>query len=118
MDLLNLFKNAEAIESVPAGATIFTEGSAAEDMYIVMDGEVNILRGKEVIDTVRNGGIFGEMALNDSEPRSATAVAATHCKLLVISEMQFLRTVQEAPYFSLQVMKVIARRLRNMNRLV
>lgn len=116
MDLLNLFKNAES-EDYSAGKTIFTAGSAADCMYIVLDGKVDIMGGGEVFDTIGSGEIFGEMALIDAKPRSASAVANTDCRLAAIDEKQFLYMVQETPFFSLHVMRVIAKRLRHMNEL-
>ncbi len=117
MDLLNLFKNADNAESYTAGSTIFTEGSDAKTMYIVIDGEVDIKGGDEVFDTITSGEIFGEMALIDSQPRSASAVAKTDCSLAPVDEKQFLYMVQETPFFSLHVMRVIAERLRHMNQM-
>jgi CRP-like cAMP-binding protein len=56
--------------------------------------------------------IFGEMALIDDAPRSATAVAKTDVELVPISEKQFLFLVSQTPFFALKVMRVLARRLR------
>ena len=58
------------------------------------------------------GGIFGELALIDSSPRSAAAVAHTDCRLAVIGERRFIFLVQQTPYFALEVMSVMAQRLR------
>jgi CRP-like cAMP-binding protein len=55
------------------------------------------------------------MALIDQAPRTATAVAKTECKLAVIPERRFLFMVQQTPHFALQIMKVMADRLRKMN---
>ena len=60
--------------------------------------------------------IFGEMALIDNEPRSATAVAITDVELVPISEKQFLFLVSQTPYFALKVMRILAQRLRKTNR--
>ena len=59
--------------------------------------------------------IFGEMALIDNEPRSATAVAITDVELVPISEKQFLFLVSQTPYFALKVMRILAQRLRATN---
>jgi CRP-like cAMP-binding protein len=60
--------------------------------------------------------IFGEMALIDDAPRSATAVAKTDVELVPISEKQFLFLVSQTPFFALKVMRVLARRLRATNK--
>jgi hypothetical protein len=65
---------------------------------------------------LRLTNIFGEMALIDSEPRSATAVAITDVELVPISEKQFLFLVSQTPYFALTVMRVLAQRLRATNK--
>jgi CRP/FNR family cyclic AMP-dependent transcriptional regulator len=59
--------------------------------------------------------MFGEMALVDSAPRSADAVAVTDVTLVPISEKQFLFLVSQTPFFALKVMRVLARRLRASN---
>lgn len=61
------------------------------------------------------GEIFGEMALIDNEPRSATIVAETDCVLVPVSEAQFLFMTSEAPYFGLSLMRVLVERLRAAN---
>jgi CRP-like cAMP-binding protein len=52
------------------------------------------------------------MALIDSEPRSATAIAAADCKLAAIGEKRFLRLIEQTPIFALQIMRVMTERLR------
>jgi CRP/FNR family cyclic AMP-dependent transcriptional regulator len=59
-------------------------------MYVVRSGNVEIERNGEVIETLSGGSIFGEMALIDGSPRSATARAKTACELAPISEKSFL----------------------------
>ena len=62
--------------------------------------------------------IFGEMALVDGAPRSATAVAMTDVTLVPVSEKQFLFLVSQTPFFALKVMRVLARRLRASNKVI
>ena len=108
-----------AAESDPrvcqAGETIFREFDMGAEMYVLLEGSVNLLIGDQVVETLGPGEPFGEMALIDQAPRAATAVAATECKLAVLPERRFLFMVQTAPYFALQIMKVMADRLRKMN---
>jgi len=65
---------------------------------------------------MKHDTIFGEMALIDDEPRSATAIAATDVELVPVSEKQFLFLVSQTPYFALKVMRVLATRLRETNK--
>jgi CRP/FNR family cyclic AMP-dependent transcriptional regulator len=112
---ISFFRNATDFESFSAGQIIFQEGQPGEVMYAVTEGEVDIIVHNKVIDTAGPGGIVGEMALIDAKPRSATAIAKTDCKLVPISEKRFTFLVQQTPNFALQVMRVMAYRLRHMD---
>jgi CRP-like cAMP-binding protein len=68
-----------------------------------------------VLDTMGDNAIFGEMALVDPAPRSATAIAVTNVKLVPVAEKQFLFLVSRTPHFALNVMRILARRLRAAN---
>ena len=115
---INLFQHADDYESFPAGQIVFKEGQPGEVMYVVKEGEVDILVDDELCETVGPGGILGEMALIDDKPRSATAIARSDCKLVPIDEKRFKFLVQQTPFFSIQVMRILADRLRRMNVLV
>jgi len=100
------------IRSFRQGETIFKEGDPADCMFAVVEGAVDIeLRGI-MLEHIAPGGVFGEMALIDKLPRSATAVAAADCSLAAINEKRFLRLVEVTPQFALQMMQVITERLR------
>jgi CRP-like cAMP-binding protein len=99
-----------------AGDVIFRQGDPAHELYIVQSGEVEIRLGNRVLETLPQYSIFGEMALIDAAPRSATAVAATDVKFVAVSEKQFLFLISNTPYFALNVMRIMARRLRAANR--
>jgi CRP-like cAMP-binding protein len=115
MDLSRLFKTSDEFHEFPAGTTIFTTGEPAAEMFVILDGEVEIHIGAGIVDVLKSGEVFGEMALIDSHIRSATAVARTDCRLAVIDEKRFLFMVRETPFFALDIMKVLAERLRHMN---
>ena len=76
---------------------------------------MEIRLGNRLLDTLPERSIFGEMALIDGAPRSATAIAATDVKLVPVGEKQFLFLVSRTPYFALNVMRALARRLRATN---
>ena len=84
-------------------------------MYVVLSGEVEIQLQGTVIDTLAQGGTFGEMALIDGSPRSATVVAKTSCEVAAINEKTFVLLVDEMPYFALSTMRNLVDRLRRMN---
>lgn len=100
-----------------AGETIFKTGEAGTAMYIVKSGEVELYLGEHLVETVGTEGVFGEMALVDKSPRSATAIAKSDCELRLIEEKQFLFMVQETPLFALKVLRTLTHRLRSMNQL-
>ncbi|HSW83469.1 MAG TPA: cyclic nucleotide-binding domain-containing protein [Usitatibacter sp.] len=108
-----------AAESNPrvceAGETIFREFDMGSEMYVVLEGNVELSIEGKVIEVLGPGEPFGEMALIDQTPRVASAVAKSACKLAVIPENRFLFMVAQQPHFALQIMKVMADRLRRMN---
>jgi len=114
----DLFRNSKDFVSFPATQTIFQEDEPGDVMYVVLEGAVDILIDEKVITTIGPGGLFGELALIDTRPRSATAVVRTDCKLVPISAKRFAFLVQQTPNFALHVMRVMANRLRHMDEVV
>jgi CRP/FNR family transcriptional regulator, cyclic AMP receptor protein len=111
-DPLNQF---EEYQFFTRGQTIFREGEPGDRLYIVAEGQVEIVADGQILETLEPGGILGELALIDDKPRSAMAVARTDCVLTPISRQHFLALVQRTPPFALQVMRVMAERLRRAN---
>ena len=109
---LGLFKNSTDVTQYLHGETIFKEGDEAHALYVVTEGEVDIVLNGQVIETVTEGGVFGELALIDKAPRSATAVARSTAKVVPINERRFTFLVTQTPNFALQVMRVLTERLR------
>ena len=107
--------NIEA-RQIKAGDVIFREGDRAQELFVIRSGEVRIQIGNRTIAELSADSIFGEMALIDNEPRSATAIAVTDVELVSVSEKQFLFLVSQTPYFALRVMRVLAQRLRATNK--
>jgi len=101
-----------ATQTIKAGAVIFQEGDKADGLFIIKSGQVGIRLGNRTLAELNANSIFGEMALIDDAPRSATAVAVTDVELVPVSEKQFLFLVSQTPFFALKVMRVLARRLR------
>ena len=112
---LSLFASDENPRVCAPGEVIFQEFDMGAEMYVVLEGEVDLSIGGTVVESLGPGEPFGEMALIDQAPRVATATAKTPCSLAVISEKRFLFLMQTAPEFALQIMKVMADRLRKMN---
>jgi CRP-like cAMP-binding protein len=109
---ISLLMESGATESFAAGDTIFNQGDEGDRLFLVREGSVALRHSEQTLETVEKGGMFGEMALIDREPRSATAVAETDAELVVIDKRRFWFLVQETPYFAEIVMRVMADRLR------
>jgi CRP/FNR family cyclic AMP-dependent transcriptional regulator len=112
MKIQGLFRNAKETKTFKAGETIFEQGDPGEHMYGVIDGEVELRGGDRVFEVCHPDDTFGELALVDKQPRSATAVAVTDCTLAMIDHRHFLFLVHETPTFAIQVMSTMAKRLR------
>jgi len=100
------------------GEMIFKEGETAKELYVIQSGQVEIQLGNRLLATLEANDIFGEMALLDSAPRSATAIAKTDVALVPISKKDFLTLVGRAPTFALDIMSMMARRLRAANKAI
>jgi CRP/FNR family cyclic AMP-dependent transcriptional regulator len=111
---LNMFAAEENPRVCEAGEAIFRIYDMGAEMYVLLEGQVELTIDSKVLETLGPGEPFGEMALIDQAPRLATATAKTPCKLAVIPEKRFLFMVQQTPHFALQIMKVMADRLRKM----
>ncbi len=107
-----IFRTVDTVERLAAGDVIFSAGDPGDGMYVVREGTVTIHADGLPIEEVGPGGIFGELALIDSAPRSATATAATPCELVLLNERAFLFHVSQTPFFALNVMRVLSQRLR------
>jgi CRP-like cAMP-binding protein len=116
MNIIRLFEDTPDIIAVPVGESIFERGDPGDKMYVVLEGIVEIRLGDRVLETVDSGGIFGEMALIDPAIRSASAVAQCGCRLAIVDETLFLQMVQQTPMFALEMMRVLASRLRKADR--
>lgn len=116
MQHLKNFLDDDRQDTHKAGETIFREGDEGRVMYVVIEGSVRLSVTGRSLEKVGPGGVFGEMALIDAAPRSATAFAVTDCRLVSITRERFTTLVQQNPQFALEIMRVMANRLRNMDR--
>jgi CRP-like cAMP-binding protein len=115
MTTINTFKHATDVRTFLAGEQICVEGEYGDEMYVVQSGTVQVLMSGKQMETVGEGGIVGEMGLISDQPRSATVIADTDCTLVPIDTKRFTFLVQQTPHFALQVMQIMADRLRLMN---
>ena len=118
IDFAQMFRHDDKAYDVSAGAVVFAEGDVADGFFVVLSGEVEVSVRGYVLATLGTGELFGEMALIDERPRSATAVARTDCRLVKVDEKRFLFLVTQTPFFALSVMRLMAERLRAMDETV
>lgn len=97
-------------------AVIMREGEAGIFMYVVIDGIVRITVGEKIVELVKAGGVFGEMALVDQSKRAATASAAADSNLMSINRNDFLTLIKTNPAFGMSLLRSLANRLRNTGR--
>jgi len=110
----------KCINEYDVGDVIFEEGSTGRELYVVLDGEVEIAKvsgtSKTVIVTLGKGEFFGEMAVIDGSSRSATAIAAaSRTKVMRINHARFVYLVSQQPAFALMIMDALSKRLRLSN---
>jgi len=110
----------KCINEFDVGDVIFEEGSTGRELYVVLDGEVEIAKvdgaTKTVIISLGKGEFFGEMAVIDGSSRSATAIAASaDTRVMRINHARFVYLVSQQPAFALMIMDALAKRLRASN---
>lgn len=108
---------AVAIRSYPKNSVILNEGERSDSIYVIDSGKVKVLmrdeEGKEVILSIlKEGDYFGELALIDELPRSASVVAMESSEMTVLSKADFLQCVANNPGIAMTVMRGLAQRLR------
>ncbi len=111
------------VRSVPPGTVVFQEGQVGSEMYVVIDGEVEISKrtsssAQKTLITLKKGDIFGEMSLIERKSRSATATAVTQTRLLVLNEHLFFAMIDRNPDFAAKMIRVLSERLRRANSLI
>jgi CRP-like cAMP-binding protein len=110
--IYDIFKDEQDTISFSSGQIIFERDQPGKDMYVILEGVIDIVIQDTVINTIGVGEILGEMALVDNRIRSATAVAKADCKLVAVDEDRFTFLVQNHPNFALSIMRILAERLR------
>lgn len=114
-DFEHLAQGGFPLQTFQADEKIFIQDDDGAHMYVVRSGRVNIVASGTILENVGPNGIFGELALLDGSPRSATAVALEPTEVAVIDERAFLYMVEKDPKIALQLLRRLAERLRRMN---
>ncbi len=98
------------------GEILFSEGDEGEEMYLIKSGKIRIVKEmgkgeKKTLAVLEGGSFFGEMAVLDKSPRSASAVADTDTELIIVDRDAFLRKINENPFIK-YVISTLTNRLR------
>lgn len=101
--------------SFPASHTIFAEGEEGRSLYIVVSGRVRVHLGDKELVQLDKGSIFGEMALFDAEPRSASVTTLEKCDCLTLNQLQLIDAIEETPEIAVNVTRALSRRIRELN---
>lgn len=112
--LVRLASIMEEIEFSPR-YTIFKQGEEGRSLYIVVRGEVKIHLGSKEINRLGEGDAFGEMALFDSEPRSASVTTIDECSCLVLTQQELYDAIDETPGIAINIIRLLSRRIRELN---
>lgn len=114
--MIHLFDNAEEAIAIEAGTAIFEEDSFADLLYVLIEGEVTIIRENRELATVGAGSLIGEMAIIENRPHYASATAKTNCKIVPVDRHRFRFLIEQTPNFAFMVMEIMAERLHQMDR--
>jgi CRP-like cAMP-binding protein len=98
-----------------AGTALTTEGRHEGYFFVIVSGQVRIERGGKTIATLRDGDFLGEIALLDGGPRTASAIAESDCRLLVMTYQRFQQFLDTAPQVRTAVLEEVGRRLRRLD---
>jgi CRP-like cAMP-binding protein len=98
--------------SVPAGKILVEEGRIGQEFFIIVDGRAAVTRNGRKVATLEGGSHFGELALLDRRPRSASVVSETDMDVLVMSQRQFNGLLESVPTIARKLLSALATRLR------
>jgi CRP-like cAMP-binding protein len=110
----------KCINEYEVADVIFEEGSTGRELYVVLEGRIDIVKDtgatRTTIVTLGKGEFFGEMAVIDGSARSATAIAAApNTRVMRINHARFVYLVSQQPAFALMIMDALSKRLRASN---
>ena len=106
------------IAEVPAGTVVTQTGEPGDSFFIIIDGAVTVRTPAGADIQLQPGDFFGEMSLLDGEPRSATIVATTDLRLLIVDRSHFWRLLDETPDLVRRILTILSRRVRRLEQTV
>lgn len=110
-DLSTIGRASDEVD-VRAGKTLTEEGRTGHEFFLILDGQASVRRNGRKLATLGAGQYFGELSLLDRGPRSATVVADTDMRLLVLGQREFNGVLDEVPGLAHKLLRTMATRLR------
>ena len=117
-DELRRIAELSRIVDAPAGTVITQIGDAGDSFFIIIDGTAAVRTPVGSGSQIQPGECFGEMSLVDGEPRSATIVASTDLRLLVVDRAHFWRLLDETPELIRRILTILSRRVRRLEQTI
>ena len=100
---------------IEAGREIVTQGTTGREAFVVVEGEAVVKRGGKKIATMGPGDHFGELALLDGGPRTASVIAQTDMRVLVLGQREFAGLLDEVPGLAHKILTTLARKVRELD---
>jgi CRP/FNR family cyclic AMP-dependent transcriptional regulator len=114
-ELRRLLRSTEEY-SYPEGAVFVKEGARSEQLFVILEGSARVIRRGRTVARIHPGDFFGEISLLDGQPRTATVIAETPVRCLVLLRKEFEKIIKEMPTVGSRVLRSLAARFREMNR--
>lgn len=99
----------------PANHTIFRQGEEGRSLYIIVSGRVRVHIGDKQLAEVDQGKYFGEMAVFDTQPRSASVTTIERCEFLELTQEQLYDAIEETPEIAVNIIRELSRLIRHLN---
>ena len=115
MKLPDVLWKAEYCVQYQPGDTVLKEGEQGNTLLVLMEGHVEVRIKDRIVGEFRPVEVFGEMAVIDSQPRSATVIAKDKCKFARIDQNRFKALIQQRPDFGIEIMRMLVERIRWMD---
>jgi CRP/FNR family transcriptional regulator, cyclic AMP receptor protein len=117
-DELRRVADLSRIVEAPAGTVVTQIGEPGDSFFVIIDGTVTVRTPVGAGSQLQPGDFFGEMSLLDGEPRSATIVATTDVRLLIVDRANFWRLLDETPDLIRRILTILSRRVRRLEQTV
>ena len=116
-DLQKIAKASDEV-TIEAGRVLVEQGGIGRECFVIIDGTATVKRNNRKITTLGTGDYFGELALLDGGPRTASVVAETDMTVLVLGQREFHGLLDEVPGLSHKVLSTMAKRIRELDQKV